>query len=58
MVHTLWLAVVRDPNVSLLMIRHPCPTELQINNWDEQRANGVFLGVQEKAAEAHGDHHH
>jgi hypothetical protein len=40
------------------MIRLLCASSAQINNWDEQRSNGVFLGVQEKAAEAHGDHHH
>ena len=29
----------------------------QLNNWDEQRENGNFLGVQEKAPEV-DDHHH
>mmetsp|Transcript_2501 Transcript_2501/g.4205 ORF Transcript_2501/g.4205 Transcript_2501/m.4205 type:complete len:96 (-) Transcript_2501:203-490(-) len=33
-----------------------CPEDW-INNWDEQRENGNFLGVQEKAAAA-DDHHH
>eukprot|EP00349_Pseudokeronopsis_sp_Brazil_P007892 CAMPEP_0202956042 /NCGR_PEP_ID=MMETSP1396-20130829/600_1 /ASSEMBLY_ACC=CAM_ASM_000872 /TAXON_ID= /ORGANISM="Pseudokeronopsis sp., Strain Brazil" /LENGTH=96 /DNA_ID=CAMNT_0049672889 /DNA_START=35 /DNA_END=325 /DNA_ORIENTATION=+ len=44
-----------------LAYRHICPHEWT-DSWDEQRAAGTFLGVQEKEVEAphhgHGHGHH
>ena len=34
-----------------------CPSEWT-NNWDEQRVNGNFLGVQERAQPKAQAHHH